>query len=107
NGNFNVKPGRYQFALQGTGVTKYRHNLPAFRRAQADQQRIENLVIRLKAELQNQDQAVAARLKRAENAKTQIDQQVKAAETSAAEKNQKFAAWSDLITVVVTAPEKK
>ncbi|MDG1897448.1 MAG: hypothetical protein P8J37_21335 [Fuerstiella sp.] len=42
-----------------------------------------------------------------QKAKTTIDSIAKAAEAKAAETNTKFAAWSDLITVVVTAPADK
>jgi len=39
-----------------------------------------------------------------EKAKTEIVNAAKAAEAKAVEKNTKFAAWSDLITVVVAEP---
>ncbi|MFT5493769.1 MAG: hypothetical protein ACI8V5_004170, partial [Limisphaerales bacterium] len=49
-GNFKVEPGRYQFALHGTGVAKYRHNYPANVRTGADRRRIEKLADEIKAE---------------------------------------------------------
>lgn len=45
NGNFEVEPGRYQFALLGTGVTKYRRNERAVELAKQEQQRFEELVM--------------------------------------------------------------
>jgi len=62
NGNFQVKPGRYQFALLGTGIAKYRRNLPASQRANAEKQRFETLATTLQAELK-QAQARAAEAK--------------------------------------------
>lgn len=49
NGNFDVLPGRYQFVLHGTGVTKYRRNTAAVSRAEAEVARITELIKRLKA----------------------------------------------------------
>tara|TARA_R110002095_G_scaffold189355_2_gene166798 strand:+ start:1287 stop:3821 length:2535 start_codon:yes stop_codon:yes gene_type:complete len=51
NGNFQIEPGRYQFALMGVGVTEYRHNLPASVQAAAEQKRIENLIVQIKSDL--------------------------------------------------------
>jgi len=51
--------------------------------------------------------AAAERLKAAESAKSEIEKIAKAAAEKAAEKNTNFAAWSDLITVVVVEPSKK
>lgn len=49
NGNFDVQPGRYQFVLHGTGVTKYRRNTAAVVRAEAEVVRIDKLIESLKA----------------------------------------------------------
>ena len=49
NGNFDVQPGRYQFVLHGTGVTKYRRNMAAVARAEAEVARINKLIESLKA----------------------------------------------------------
>ncbi|WP_299466799.1 hypothetical protein [uncultured Gimesia sp.] len=57
NGNFQIEPGQYQFALQGVGVTDYRHNLPASIQAAAEQKRIENLIVQIKSDI---DQTKAA-----------------------------------------------
>ena len=62
NGNFQVKPGRYQFALLGTGIAKYRRNMPASQRANAEKQRIETLAAMLQTEVK-QAQAQAAEAK--------------------------------------------
>ncbi len=48
NGNFDVQPGRYQFVLHGTGVTKYRRNTAAVARAEAEVARINKLIESLK-----------------------------------------------------------
>ena len=42
-GNFEVKPGRYQFVLQGISLAKYRYNLPAVEAAAAEKTRLEKL----------------------------------------------------------------
>lgn len=49
NGNFDVQPGRYQFVLHGTGVTKYARNTAAVARAEAEISRINKLIESLKA----------------------------------------------------------
>lgn len=49
NGNFDVQPGRYQFVLHGTGVTKYARNTAAVARAEAEVARVNELLERLKA----------------------------------------------------------
>ena len=49
NGNFDVQPGRYQFVLHGTGVTKYRRNMVAVAREEAEVARINKLIESLKA----------------------------------------------------------
>jgi hypothetical protein len=49
NGNFDVQPGRYQFVLHGTGVTKYSRNTAAVARAEAEVGRITALIKSLKA----------------------------------------------------------
>lgn len=96
NGNFDVAPGRYQFVLHGTGVTKYRRNVVAIAKAESDLQRIKELV----AKRDDGDANAAAALKTAEAA-------LKSATDTAAEKNTSFAVWSDQITVNVVEPEKK
>ena len=152
-GNFKVEPGRYQFALHGTGVAKYRHNDPANVRTGADRRRIEKLADQFKAEAEKAraaavaakkalDQAkqnastaseeakadlqakakkaevahaeadkkataAAEESKRAEKARAEIQRLAKTAAAKAVEKNEKFAAWSDLITVVVKPASKK
>lgn len=50
NGNFDVAPGRYQFVLHGTGVTKYRRNVAAIARAEKEVSRIAELAAALKGE---------------------------------------------------------
>ncbi len=153
NGNFKVEPGRYQFALHGTGVAKYRHNHPAEVRANEDRSRIEKLADELKAAAdqarsaanaakaallqarQNAatatgdsktaqqtrakeaeaafaaaDQAAKAaeeKFKRAEAARAKAQQIAKTAAAKAVEKNEKFAAWSNLIPVEVKPAAKK
>ena len=152
-GNFKVEPGRYQFALHGTGVAKYRHNRPANVRTGADRRRIEKMADAIKAETDKAkasadaarkalDQAkknaatatgeskaklqaeakaaqsafetagkaakaAAEKLARAEKARAAAQRIAKAAAAKAVEKSEKFAAWSDLITVTVKAPAKK
>ena len=153
NGNFQVKPGRYQFALLGTGIAKYRRNIPASQRAQAEKQRIEMLALSVEAEVKqaqarateakqalelakqkaaaatpeskaDRQQAVTqaqtaltaadkavqqatARSKRLAAVQKKIVAAAQSAENSAAAKDSKFAAWSQLITVNVTQPSKK
>lgn len=151
NGNFKAEPGRYQFALLGVGVTQYRHNLPASKKAAEELKRIENLVAQIKSEVDrakatvnktksvldqikqnaaqsgskstleanmkkaqsDYDAAVKAskaaleKLTRAEKAKATAAATAKSTESKAAAKNNSFAAWSDLITVVVKQPAKK
>jgi len=58
NGNFDVQPGRYQFVLHGTGVTKYRRNTVAVARAEAEVARINKLIESLKVAVAK-DQTVA------------------------------------------------
>ena len=50
NGNFNLTPGRYQFVLHGTGVTKYRKNAAAITRAEAEVARITKLTEQFKSQ---------------------------------------------------------
>lgn len=50
NGNFDLTPGRYQFVLHGTGVTKYRKNVAAIARAEAEVARIAKLTEQLKSQ---------------------------------------------------------
>lgn len=116
NGNFKVEPGRYQFALHATGVAKYRQNESAGIRAAAELQRIQAIVAGLKADLDKakaaseqgrtdaSDKPIAkleARLQSAMAAQKESEKIAKDAETRAAAKNTKFAAWSELITVRV------
>jgi hypothetical protein len=49
NGNFDVQPGRYQFVLHGTGVTKYACNTAAVARTEAEVARINQLIESLKS----------------------------------------------------------
>ena len=153
NGNFKVEPGRYQFALRGTGVTKYRHNLPASIKAKTDLKRIEAIITKIKGEKEvleaklksvkqsyeqaqqkmktataenktsletelkkrkaeldsvTQDQKTATgRLTAAEKARKEAEKIVQSTEKRAAEKSEKFAAWSEQITVVVKRKPKK
>ncbi len=58
NGNFKAEPGRYQFALLGVGVTQYRHNLPASKKAAEELKRIENLIVQIKADVDRTKAAV-------------------------------------------------
>lgn len=51
--------------------------------------------------------AAADQLVRAEKAKTQVAATAKSTELTAKPKDNKFAVWSDLITVIVKAPAKK
>lgn len=96
NGNFDLQPGRYQFVLHGTGVTKYRKNVVAVERAEAELKRIEELI----AKREVGDKA-------AQSAKKTAEADLKAAKSAATEKNTSFAVWSDQITVNVVEPEKK
>jgi len=153
NGNFKIVPGKYQFALRGTGVTQYRHNLPASVKAEADLKRIEEMIIKIKSEKealdekqkaasQNYEQAkrkmksataenkaaletevqktkaefdtasqnlksITDKLKAAEKARTEAEKTAQSTEKRAAEKSEKFAAWSEQITVVVKEKPKK
>lgn len=153
NGNFQVKPGRYQFALLGTGIAQYRRNLPASVRASAEKERIEALATELQAQADRAKTAAdsarkalddarqkaasateddkaalaeavkkaqtvfatadksakdaAAKVIRIEAVRKQVTASAANAERSAGAKDTSFAAWSDLITVVVTAPAKK
>jgi hypothetical protein len=153
NGNFLVKPGRYQFALLGTGIAKYRQNVPASQRANAEKQRIDLLATTLetaakqakakaveaqrRVDLAKQkaasatpdsktaleqalitaqaasaaadkvSQQAAATVKRLEAVRKKVAATEKSAEKSASAKDNKFAAWSNLITVNVTQPKKK
>lgn len=147
-GNFDVKPGRYQFALLGTGVTRYRRNLKAAeqartevdrlkslseelsKQAEAAQKKAEELKAKagaarqksgsattpeeaktLKAESDAADtfakqavaesNAAAGKVRTAANFLKAAEKTLQTAEAAAAEKNTKFAAWSDLITVSV------
>lgn len=153
NGNFKLEPGRYQFALRGTGVAQYRHNLPASLKAKADLKRIEEIVEKIRANKkrleakqksvkQIYDQAqqktktatpenkpsletalkkaqtefetasqnlklITERLTAAEKARTEAEKIAQSTEKRAAEKSEKFAAWSKSISVVVKEKPKK
>lgn len=152
-GNFKVEPGRYQFALHGTGVAKYRHNYPANVRTGADRRRIEKLADQFKSDAEKAKAAATAakkaldqakqnastasekvkadlqakaktaevafteadkraktaeeKSKRAEKARAEVQRIAKTAAAKAVQKNEKFAAWSELITVVVEPAAKK
>jgi len=106
NGNFQVEAGRYQFVLHGTGVTRYRQNVAAVTRAEADLKRISDLITKLKSEAEVSPEATG-KLKQAEAAQETARAAVKSATAAAAEKNTSFAVWSDQITVHVKAPAKK
>jgi hypothetical protein len=58
NGNFDVQPGRYQFVLHGTGVTKYRRNSAAVLRAEAEVARIDELIKSLQAAVATEQKIV-------------------------------------------------
>ena len=115
NGNFKVQPGRYQFALHATGVAKYRHNYAANVRTGADRRRIREVVEKLTASVdeakasketpKEELKALDDRLKAAKEAQKEIDKVAKDAGAKAVEKDTKFAAWSELITVVVKPKE--
>jgi len=60
SGNFDVAPGRYQFVLHGTGVTKYRKNTAAVQRAKAEVMRIAKLAAELKTAAAAAGEAVKA-----------------------------------------------
>ena len=60
NGNFDLAPGRYQFVLHGTGVTKYRKNVVAIARAEAEVARIAKLTEQLKSQAEAAARTAAA-----------------------------------------------
>lgn len=60
NGNFDLAPGRYQFVLHGTGVTKYRRNVAAIARAEAEVARITKLAEQIKSQADTAAQTVSA-----------------------------------------------
>lgn len=60
NGNFDLTPGRYQFVLHGTGVTKYRKNVVAISRVEAEVARIAKLTERLKSQAEAAARTAAA-----------------------------------------------
>lgn len=101
NGNFDVAPGRYQFVLHGTGVAKYRKNAVAVTRAQADVDRIKQVIADLKAAA-----ATEERVKKAEAALKTAEGTLKSATGTATEKNTSFAVWSDQIVVNVLPASK-
>lgn len=105
NGNFDALPGRYQFVLHGTGVAKYSRNSVAVARAEAEVNRINELIKSLKAAA-TKEQAAAEKVTKAEAAKATIETEFQAAKNAAAEKNTSLAVWSDQITVNVI-PAKK
>ena len=153
NGNFDVAPGTFQFALQGTGVTSYRINPAAVDRANTETARIEALIAKLanetneaksaqtaakadrdrakkeaaaaspdsKAELQKREaqakqaldqatKAVAefeAKSKRAAQLQKEAQKRAKDAENRAKPKDEKFAAFSVPLTVVVKPKAEK
>jgi len=70
NGNFDVAPGKYQFVLHGTGVTKYRKNTAAVQRAEAEVMRITKLSTALKAAASAADDSTKAARTVLEQART-------------------------------------
>ncbi len=153
NGNFKIEPGKYQFALRGTGVTQYQHNLPASKKTKTELKRIEEMIIKIKSEKEALDvkqksakqvfdqaqqklksattenktalekeakktkaefdaasqnlKSATGKLKAAEKARTEAERMAQSTEKRAAEKSEKFAAWSEQITVVVKEKPKK
>ncbi|MHC4879446.1 MAG: hypothetical protein ACYTGL_23575, partial [Planctomycetota bacterium] len=101
NGNFDVAPGRYQFALHGTGVAKYRKNAVAVTRSQADVDRLKQVIADLKSAA-----ATEERVKQAEAALKTAEGTLKSATGTATEKNTSFAVWSDQIVVNVLPASK-
>jgi hypothetical protein len=59
DGNFAVKPGRFQFVLQGIGIAKYRYNEGAITEAKAEKARIEKLAQDLEKQVSDLKNRVA------------------------------------------------
>lgn len=110
SGNFRVAPGRYQFALQATGVAKYRKNYLAVELAQAEIRRLEDVLADVVSQLAQAEEEQKVGLKAVKmTAETELATAKKAlasAEKRSAETNTKFAAWSELLSVEVL-PAKK
>ena len=99
NGNFDLAPGRYQFVLHGTGVTKYRKNVAAITRAEAEVARIAKLAEQLKSQAEAATRTAAATktaLEKARQASAKLPDDadlkatVKKLETTMAEAEKKF-----------------
>ncbi len=56
---------------------------------------------------QNAAKAAADKVARGDKAKAEAERLAKAAESRSKESTEKFAAWSKLVTVIVTEPAKK
>lgn len=109
-GNFTVKPGRYQFALQATGVAKYQKNYRAVELAQAEIKRLEAVLAKAATQLDQAGDEQKAEFRAVKTAgETELANAKNAlasAEKRSAETNMKFAAWSELLSVEVL-PAKK
>ncbi|MDF1815247.1 MAG: hypothetical protein P1V20_23810 [Verrucomicrobiales bacterium] len=103
SGNFDIKPGKYQFVLQGVGNAKYSRNPAAAERAKAELKRLNDLLARVAKEADEATRKSSeAALKKNIAAATAAD---KKAATAAKEGQIQFATYSLPISVVVT--EKK
>ena len=78
NGNFNVKPGTYQFALHGTGIANYQKNVPLKERYEANKKHI----AKLQAKYQKADADAKAAVKTAQE---ELDQAKKNLTTATAD----------------------
>lgn len=112
--SFNVQPGTYQFTLMGIGTTRYRYAEAAARELAADVAELEKILARLKSEAKAAADAVKAeeenaskareasdKVRRAEKELSELKALARKAADRAKEKTEKFAAWSDPITISV------
>ncbi|MCB1061737.1 MAG: pre-peptidase C-terminal domain-containing protein, partial [Verrucomicrobiae bacterium] len=60
NGNFKAAPGKYQFVLQGIGLTKYQYHAAVVTEAQAEKTRLEKLVATFEAQVADSKAKVTA-----------------------------------------------